>query len=233
MNYTLLSGSTSDIGKNIAQILSPSQNLILLGRNPQKLEATLQSLSNQASHKTLPLDLRDISSIKNSISCILDGGGGIENFIHCAGEVQFSPMRYFDYTQSLEMFNVNFFSCCEIISTLLKKPHKSYLKNIILISSISAIRGYKGSSIYGASKASLDSLVKSLCDELAPQVKINSIVLGNISTSSTAHLQMPKPSPSGEGKCEDVSALVKFLLKSEYLNGQNIILDGGRTSIGG
>lgn len=161
------------------------------------------------------------------------GGGGIENFIHCAGEVEFSPIRYFDYKQSLESFNVNFFSCCEIIATLLKKPNRLYLKNIILISSISALRGYKGSSIYGASKASLDSLTRSLCDELSPQIKINSIVLGNIPTRSTTHLEMPKPSPSGEGKCEDVSALVKFLLESEYINGQNIVLDGGRSSIGG
>lgn len=161
------------------------------------------------------------------------GGGDIENFIHCAGEVGFNPIRYFDYNQSLDIFNVNFFSCCEIITALLKKPNKPHLKNIILISSISALKGYKGSSIYGASKACLDSLTRSLCDELSPQIKINSIILGNIPTITTKKLEMLKPSPSGEGKCEDVSALVRFLLESGYLNGQNIILDGGRSTIGG
>lgn len=160
-------------------------------------------------------------------------GGGIENFIHCAGEVEFTPIRYFDYAQSLEIFNVNFFSCCEIIATLLKKPNKPHLKNIILISSISALKGYKGSSIYGASKACLDSLTRSLCDELSMQVKINSIILGNIPTRATTQLEILKPSPSGGGKCEDVSALVEFLLQSEYLNGQNIVLDGGRSTTGG
>lgn len=232
MNYTLITGSTSDIGKNIAQTLSSKQNLILSARDGKKLQETLDSLSNPKSHKILTLDLKDISSIKDSISCLLDGGGVIENFIHCAGQAVFSPIRYFDYTQALETFNINFFSCCEIIATLLKKPNKPHLKNIILISSISALRGYKGSGIYGSSKACLNSLTKTLCDELSAQVKINSIILGNIPTTATKHLEMPKPSPSGEGKCEDVSALVEFLLQSEYLNGQNIILDGGRTSIG-
>ncbi|MDO7253933.1 SDR family NAD(P)-dependent oxidoreductase [Helicobacter cappadocius] len=159
-------------------------------------------------------------------------GGGIENFIHCGGEAIFGPIRYFDYNQSIKSFNINFFSCCEIIATLLKKPNKPHLKNIILISSISALRGYKGSSIYGASKACLDSLTRSLCDELSPQIKINSIILGNIPTKATAQLEMQKPPPSGEGKCEDVSALVDFLLSSGYLSGQNIVLDGGRSSIG-
>ncbi|WP_095295507.1 SDR family oxidoreductase [Helicobacter sp. 13S00482-2] len=159
-------------------------------------------------------------------------GGGIKNFIHCGGKAEFSPIRYFNYAESIENFNVNFFSCCEIISTLLKKPNKPHLENIILISSISGIRGYKGSSIYGASKACLDSITRSLCDELSPQIKINSIVLGNINTKSTMHLESLKPSPIGEGKSEDVGNLVDFLLKSGYLNGQNIVLDGGRSTIG-
>lgn len=75
MKYTLLTGSTSDIGKNIAQTLSQTQNLILSGRNFEKLEETLSSLSNPKSHKILTLDLKDISSIKDSISCLLNGGG--------------------------------------------------------------------------------------------------------------------------------------------------------------
>lgn len=85
MNYTLLTGSTSDIGKNIAQILSPTQNLILSGRNIQKLEETLKSLSNPKSHKILDLDLKDIFSIKDSISYSLNGGGDREFYPLCRG----------------------------------------------------------------------------------------------------------------------------------------------------
>ncbi|MDO7253934.1 hypothetical protein [Helicobacter cappadocius] len=75
MNYTLLTGATSDIGKNIAQVLSLKQNLILSGRNLNKLEETLKSLPNPKSHKLLTINLKDISSIRDSISCLLNGGG--------------------------------------------------------------------------------------------------------------------------------------------------------------
>lgn len=80
MSYTLITGSTSDIRKNIAQSLSSKQNLILSGRNPKKLEETLNSLSNPKNHKILTLDLKEISNIKNSISCLLNGGGGYREF---------------------------------------------------------------------------------------------------------------------------------------------------------
>ncbi|WP_095295505.1 hypothetical protein [Helicobacter sp. 13S00482-2] len=75
MNHTLITGATSEIGKNIAQTLCLKQNLILSGRDPKKLENTLNSLSNPQSHKILTLDLKDIWSIKDSISSMLNGGG--------------------------------------------------------------------------------------------------------------------------------------------------------------
>ncbi|WP_095270999.1 SDR family oxidoreductase [Helicobacter sp. 13S00477-4] len=166
----------------------------------------------------------------------MGGGGGISSFIHCAGYADFSAIKHFDYTQSLETFNINFFSCCEIIKTLLKKTNKAYLKNILLISSISAIRGYKGSSIYAATKAGLDSLSRTLCNELSDTIRVNSIQLGNILTTSNTHLHQNnlKPSPTRDGKCEDVASLIEFLLSESagWINGQNIILDGGKSNIG-
>lgn len=135
----------------------------------------------------------------------------------------------------MEVFNINLFSCAQIISTLLKKPNQNNLKNIIFISSISAKIGYKGTALYAASKASLDSLAKSLCDELSPKTRVNSIQLGNISTHTTLHLQDNiTSSPMGEGRPCDVANLIDFLTsdKSSWISGQNITLDGGKTSIG-
>lgn len=117
----------------------------------------------------------------------------------------------------------------------MRKPNQNNLKNIIFISSISAKIGYKGTALYAASKASLDSLAKSLCDELSPKTRVNSIQLGNISTQATSHLQDNiKSSPMGEGRPCDVANLIDFLTsdKSLWISGQNITLDGGKTSIG-
>ncbi|WP_257874469.1 SDR family oxidoreductase [Helicobacter sp. 11S03491-1] len=144
-------------------------------------------------------------------------------------------MKHFDYSYALETFNINLFSCCEIMAALLKKPNQNHLKNVILISSISAKIGYKGTSVYAASKAGLDSLSRSLSHELSPQVRINSIILGNIQTRATQHLQDTLLAPPlGVGKPQDVSYLVEFLLsaRSGWITGQNIVLDGGKTSVG-
>ncbi|PAF45172.1 SDR family oxidoreductase [Helicobacter sp. 11S02596-1] len=249
MNYTLLSGGTSDIGKAIAHTLGKDHTLLLSARDEKKLEKILLSLPRDLPHQALPLDLNDIASIKPALEAFVLskeaknvewGGGrqtrGIETFIHCAGYVGFGAMKHFDYANALVSFNVNLLSCCEIIATLLKKSNQNALKNIILISSISSLRGYKGSSIYAAAKAGLDALARSLCDELTPNVKINSILLGPIPTKANAYLdQSPLNTPHiAQGSCEDVAGLVAFLCSkaSSHINGQNIVLDGGRSVMG-
>lgn len=79
MNYTFLSGATSDIGKAIAHSLSRSRTLLLSARDKKKLEEI--ELIPDFPHKILPLDLNHIQDIKPSIeSFILGGGGGDRHF---------------------------------------------------------------------------------------------------------------------------------------------------------
>ncbi|PAF47054.1 hypothetical protein BKH46_04860 [Helicobacter sp. 12S02634-8] len=154
----------------------------------------------------------------------------IENFIHCAGEAAFGAIKHFDYMRALESFNVNYFSCCAIIAALLKKPNHNALKNIILISSISAIKGYKGTSIYAGAKAGLDSLARSLCAELADNININSLQLGPIPTRANAYLDTSRLCNNTYAQLtpSDVASWVAYLLACPHgLNGQNITLDGG------
>ncbi|WP_143428310.1 hypothetical protein [Helicobacter sp. 13S00477-4] len=79
MNYTLLNGASSDIGKKIALTLSKNHSLLLSGRNHLKLQQTLQTLHNQKNHKILLLDLKEIQNIKiiiNEFLKSLNGRGG-------------------------------------------------------------------------------------------------------------------------------------------------------------
>jgi NAD(P)-dependent dehydrogenase (short-subunit alcohol dehydrogenase family) len=56
---------------------------------------------------------------------------------------------------------------------------------IVMVSSISATRPSPGTAAYGAAKAGLDSLVKSLAVEWAPKVRVNSIDVGLVRTEQT------------------------------------------------
>ena len=101
-----------------------------------------------------------------------------------------------------------------------------HFENIILISSLSSMFGEKGNSLYVSSKSSLDGLVRSLSLELAPLVRINSVLPGGINTKMTS-TALPKDSelfknyPLGEGRSLDVvffiANMCQILYKRQYM----------------
>lgn len=238
--YTLITGATSGIGEALAIELSKSRNLLLIGRNQQKIDAVLQMCSSEKSHKFICCDLnkekQDIFLLLNEF--LQKEGIEVDSFIHSAGVTRILPIRNFSIDIVDEIFNVNFFSAVEILRVLLKKNNHGSLKNVVMISSLWSIRGESGNSVYAASKGAINSLVYSLAKELAPKVNVNAILPGAVRTSMTEKLldsevglKQLKDYPLGFGTPADVVNVVKFLLSDEsaWITGQTINVDGGRT----
>ena len=164
----------------------------------------------------------------------------INNFIHCAGIVTIMHARNIKSIISNKIMNINFNSAMTITSTLLKKKiNYQELKNIVFISSIWSKYGAKGYTLYCASKGALDAAMRALAIELAPDVRVNSILLGAINTPMSEKTfsdpglsqNINKQYPLGIGQTDDAAFMVKFLLsdKSRWMTGQQIVLDGGRS----
>lgn len=241
-DFTLITGAGSGIGQRIAIQLSSHQKLILCDRNEEGLKSTLSQCVNTSFHFAWNFDLDDILSIRGVLGKILsDNQIKVVSFVHCAGIMKVMRMKDVDYKNSLQIFNVNFFSASEIISTLLKKNiNQGNLKNILFISAILGKFGARGHNLYSATKAALDGLMKSLSVELAPNIRVNSILPGGVKTPMAEHaLQDPvimekfkTDYPLGIGETSDIAYLVEFLLseKARWITGQQIIIDGGRTA---
>lgn len=230
----LLTGGSSGIGKTIAKILSQHYDLILCSQESIRLKNILKKLSNPSNHKVFQCDLSDVISVEKMMK-VLVYENRINNFIHCAGVSYVSYAKNFNYTEMIKCANINLYSAMLITKFLLKKDLKSSLENIIFISSILSKKGEKGNSLYASTKAALDSYMKSLSLELAPDIRVNSILPGGIfQTKMTQGLfsdeqkkEILKKYPLGEGKTQDIAHVVKFLLKSRWITGQQIIVDGG------
>ena len=68
--------------------------------------------------------------------------------------------------------------------------------------------------------------------ELAPKVRVNSIVSGGISYAESEDeyfVKMKQAHPLGFGKPDDIANMVEYLLsdKSSWITGQSIVVDGG------
>ncbi len=238
--YTLVSASTSDIGEAIVRKIIPQCNVILHGRDKEKLEI----ISSKFSSKKILIwhfDLENVGEIKSNLNSFLSENQiVIDSFVHCAGAIKILPVKHFSLDNARQIFDINFFSALEIIKVLLLKRNEKALSNIVFISAMFSKYGNKGNSIYTASKGAIDSFVKSLAVELAPKIRINSVLPGGLNTKMTSHLfsdpvYMEKYKEKyllGEGSAVDIASMVNFLLSEEsrWITGQNYMVDGGCSS---
>lgn len=236
-----LTGATAGIGEALAISISEQYNIVLSGRNIQKLGILKSKCSVKATVYILPLDLSDTDNLEKDISSfITENQITIEKFVHCAGFMKMVPLKLVSQDLMLETFKTNVFSANSIIKLLAnKKANNASLNSVVLISSNISNRGAKAMSTYGASKSALDGLMRSLAVELAPKVRINSVLPGAVITEMTKSIfeneevskRMSAQYPLGIGVPNDIADAVIFLLseRSRWITGQQVTVDGGRS----
>jgi NAD(P)-dependent dehydrogenase (short-subunit alcohol dehydrogenase family) len=239
--FVLVTGATSGIGKEIAIQLSNNYNVVLHGRNLGKLSG-VEALCNPGNTTLKWLnDLEEVDEIENSlVSFISVNSIEIFKFVHCAGVMKMAPLKMSTLSVLQQTFNVNVFApnlICKVLTN--KKSNSSALNSTVFISSNISNHGAKAMSAYGSSKSALDGLMRSLAIELAPKIRVNSVLPGAVETEMTKDIlgneevkeRMLAVYPLGIGTPNDVYQVVSFLLSDDarWITGQQFTVDGGRT----
>lgn len=237
--YTLITGASSGIGAAIAKRLGGERSLILGGRDAAKVrEAT--GFGEDSPHLVWPYDLRNVDGLVTSLEGLLHQHDATVNcFIHSAGVVKVAPARLNDVAMAQDVMNVNALSAMQVVRALMKKPNRGALANVLFISSTYSIRGTTGQAVYAASKGALDSMMQALAVELAPAVRVNSILPGGVRTpmserafTDPKHLQKMKEEYLLRlGEVDDIVNAVEFMVsdRSSWITGQKFVVDGGQT----
>ena len=239
--WALVTGASSGIGRSVAVELSQRYNLVLNGRDVARLAETQVACCADAEICLWPFDLGTVDELADAFTAFIrDNGLRIASFAHCAGVSKLLPVRGTKLNDLRDTFNTNVFAPFLIVQTLVsRRINGDALKSVVFISSNISNRGSKAFAAYGASKSGLDGLMRCLAVELAPNVRVNSVLPGAVRTHMTENIfandevvtRMKSQYPLGLGKTCNIADVVSFLLsdKASWITGQQITVDGGAT----
>ena len=239
--YILVTGASSGIGREIALELSNLYNVILNGRDQTRLEETQKACNAVNDHLIWSFDLENVNAVEDALmTFLIENKCIVVHFIHAAGNMKTIPLKMLSVAAFLSSFNVNVTSAAMIAKVLTKKKmNQDALKSIVFISSNISNFGAKAFSAYASSKAAIDGLMRCLAVELAPAVRVNSVLPGGVRTAMTEHMyqdtelieRMAATYPLGLGTTQDICSAVKFLISNDarWITGQQLTVDGGRT----
>ncbi|RGV32206.1 SDR family NAD(P)-dependent oxidoreductase [Butyricimonas virosa] len=234
----LITGASSGIGKCTAiECSKMGANVILTARNVERLTETLSMMEGE-NHKIVVCD----QTIEEQIEGLVKEIVKIDGLFLCSGIGKTLPFQFCSKEKFNEVYVVNFFAPIELLRLLVKKKKLADKSSVVFVSSIAGSGSFNiGNSIYGSSKAALNSMMKFCAVELAKkQIRVNCICPGMIDTplihnGSLSEEQLQKDMETYPlkryGTPNDIANGAIYLLSdaSSWITGHTLVIDGGKT----
>ena len=176
----LVTGASSGIGKSTAiECSKMGANVILTARNVERLTETL-SMMEGVNHKIVVCDQTIEEQIEELVKEIVK----LEGLFLCSGIGKTLPFQFCSKEKFNEVYDINFFAPIELLRLLVKKKKLADKASVVFVSSVAGTGSFNiGNSIYGSSKAALNSMMRFCAVELAKkQIRVNCICPGMIDT---------------------------------------------------
>jgi NAD(P)-dependent dehydrogenase (short-subunit alcohol dehydrogenase family) len=155
----LITGGTTGIGLETArQFLSEGARVAITGKNPATLEAASKELGNDV--LVIASDASDVAAQKTLADTVGKAFGGLDVLFANAGIAELRPVEQWDEAGFDRTIAINLKGPFFLIQALL--PVFANPAAIVLTTSVNAHIGMANTTVYGASKAALLSLARTL-----------------------------------------------------------------------
>ncbi len=237
-------GGAGGIGKATAKMFADAGAHVVITHRPDAERAAAAQLLLESfagtNHMAAPADVVDTASLIALRDAVVARYGRCDILVNTAGftkPVPHSNLDGLDDELIDRMFAVNWrgqYATVRTFAPLLKASGDGL---IVSVSSIAAVNGNGSSIAYGATKAAIDVMTKSLARALAPEVRVIGVSPGvvatgfvpgrgaefNDKTAATTPLKRV-------GQPEDIaSAIFACATLLTFTTGTNIVVDGGRS----
>ena len=240
----LITGGTTGIGLETArQFLHEGARIAITGKNPATLETARKELGSRV--LLIPSDASDVAAQHEVADTLRQAFGGLDVLFINAGIADLKPVEQWDEVSFDRSFATNVKGPYFLVQALV--PIFANPASIVLNASINAHIGMPNTSVYGATKAALLSLARTLSGELISRgTRVNAVSPGPIATPLLSKLGLSEADrktvatsiqsqvPVGHfGKPSDIAHAIVFLAsdQSAFTVGSEFVIDGGMSNL--
>ncbi|MGI5425151.1 SDR family oxidoreductase [Streptomyces sp. CA-179760] len=222
----VVTGGTRGVGAGVARaFVRAGAKVVVCARRAPEVP--------QPGTEFVPLDVRDPEAVRR----VLAGLPRVDVLVNNAGGAPHRLLTAADAERHARVVELNLVAPLTV--SLAAYDHLRRAKgSIVMIGSVSGSRPSPGTAAYGAAKAGLESLARSMAVEWAPGIRVNTLVVGMVRTE-LSHLHygdrdgiaaVSRTVPLGRlAEPSDVGAAAVFLASdaAAYISGASLHVHGG------
>jgi NAD(P)-dependent dehydrogenase (short-subunit alcohol dehydrogenase family) len=239
----VVTGGAGGLGASIARRLGGAgYRLIITYRGSRtearRLEAEFRGTGVDVT--TAELDLEDLAAVADFGRGVASSCPAVHGLVNCAGRLHRGGVRATPPEELVRSFAIN---CAApvILTRAIVDSLRAAQGAVVNVSSLTANVAGQDRIAYTASKAALVGVTRALAVELAPEVRVNSVLPGLFDTRMNSALkddrlrysETLRRTPAGRlGRPDELASVVEFLLGdgATYITGAALPVDGGVTA---
>lgn len=239
----IVTGGASGIGRACAEALAEVGRPVAIWDLSQERSIAaadeIGSKHDVATHGAA-VDVRNVGCYAKAIDAARDAIGPIGGLVHSAGVADPIPVDALEEESWDRVLEINLRPEALLVKALLPDLRANRGSSVVGIASINAILGNGANPAYGASKAGLLGLTRSLADRLGVDgIRVNAVCPGYIRTPMQDEAMRAVPeleamytrqSMLGRmGEADEIGRVVRFLMSDQasFVTAEAIVVDGG------